>query len=174
MWPARQPALSNNRSIISMGSTTRPPPRRPGRRSRSPLRRMGDDGRHRGTLLVSTVSLVAAAVILGLQAVVFAIGALGGPAQASLRPDLREVRRPAARPGHREGTGAAAEVRTAGRLRVRGRRRRRIRHGPGRPRTDRHRLRADRRLPQRRLRHLPRLSALPARRAAASSRPSPA
>ena len=31
----------------------------------------------------------AAAVILGVQAVVFAIGAVGGPAQAPLRPDLR-------------------------------------------------------------------------------------
>jgi hypothetical protein len=31
------------------------------------------------TLLVSSVSLIAAAVILGLQAVVFAIGAVGGP-----------------------------------------------------------------------------------------------
>ena len=46
-------------------------------------------------LLVSAFSTLAAAILIGLQAVVFAIGAAAGPAKQPLRPDLRRVRRAA-------------------------------------------------------------------------------
>ena len=119
------------------------------------------------TLLVSAVSLVTAAGILGVQAAVFAIGAAGGPGSTPTA-GLRHAGRAAARTGHREGTGAAAEVRATGRARLRRRRRRRIRNGGWHARLDRHRVGPDRRIPQRRLRHLPGLSALPPGRASAS------
>ena len=67
-------------------------------------------------LVVSAFSTVAAAILLAVQAVVFAIGALRGPAPASVRPDLRHVRGAAAEPGHRTGTGAAVEVCPVGRV----------------------------------------------------------
>ena len=113
------------------------------------------------TLLVSGVSLIAAAVILGVQAVVFAIGASRGPRKHPYGLLFATLRRAPARPGHRAGTGAAAEVRPAGRLRLRRRRRRRLRRRCPAARPGRHRVRAGRGLPQRGLRHLPRLPALP-------------
>ena len=116
------------------------------------------------TLIAAAFSSIAAAVILGVQAVVFAIGARRGPASASLRPGLPAPRRSPSRTRHREGTRAAAEVRPVGRVRVRGGRRRRIRRRHSAARPGRHRLRALRGVPQRGLRHLPGLPDLSARR----------
>ena len=52
-------------------------------------------------LIVSGVSSLAAAVILGVQAVVFAIGAVGRAAPSSLRPGIRQTGRAAVGPGPR-------------------------------------------------------------------------
>ena len=61
-----------------MSSKTTGP--RPGRRPRTPFRRLGHHRRPGGhARSPRSFSPVAAAVILGLQAVVFAIGAVGGP-----------------------------------------------------------------------------------------------
>ena len=84
MWPARnQPYPRNNRSVTSddfRGSPTK---------TDSPSDQVDVRGPRFAawvttavlvlTLVVSSFSLAAAAVILGVQAVVFAIGALGGP-----------------------------------------------------------------------------------------------
>ena len=105
-------------------STIRPAPRWtsvvPGSRRGSPPR-AGDHadllGRQR----------IAAAVILGAQAVVFAIGAARAPRHPYGR--CSAPRPPRLGPGHRARTGAAVEVRPTRRLRVRRRRRHRLRRG---------------------------------------------
>ena len=79
------------------------------------------------TLIVSGVSPLAAAVILGLQAVVFAIGAVGGPRRHPYGLVFANRRGPAAGTGPRAGAGAAAEVRPIGRLGLRSYRRGRVR-----------------------------------------------
>ena len=50
-------------------------------------------------LLVSGINPLAAAIILGVQSVVFAIGAIARAATPSLRPGVRQTRRAAAESG---------------------------------------------------------------------------
>jgi hypothetical protein len=45
------------------------------------------------TLLLASISTTTAAIVLGLQAVVFATGAVRGPREHPLRPDLRDIGR---------------------------------------------------------------------------------
>ena len=74
------------------------------------------------TLILSTFSLPAATVVLALQAIVFAVGAVLGPKRRPVRPDLRQARRPATLAGQRTRTRGAAALRAVRRLRLRTRR----------------------------------------------------
>ncbi len=56
------------------------------------------------TLIVSSFSLTAAAVILGVQAVVFAIGALGGPRKHPYGLIFAKLIAPRLGPGHRDAS----------------------------------------------------------------------
>ena len=105
--------------------------------SAAPVRRVGDHRVLVVTLLVSAVSPVAAAVILGLQAVVFAIGALRGPRQHPYGLIFAKLVAPRLGPVTDREPVAAAEIRPTGRLRLRGGRRRRVRHRADRARRDR-------------------------------------
>ena len=118
-------------------------------------------------LIVSPISPLAAAIILGLQAVIFAIGAVGGPRRHPYGRVFANLVAPRLGPVTRARTGCAAEVRPTGRPDLRGVRRGRIRRR--RARWDyggrhRHRVRNGSGLFERGLRHLPGLPALPARR----------
>src|SRR3954471_6740916 len=141
---------------------------RPGRRSWAPVRGMGDHGGSGGH--VDRVQRQPGRGCRDPGSAGRRLRRRRGrwAAQAPVRADLRQARRSPSGPGHREGAGAAAQVRPAGRFWVRRRRRRRIRYGFGRPRADSDRIRFGRGFPQRRLRHLPWLPALPADRASAS------
>ncbi len=113
-------------------------------------------------LVVSAVSSVAAAILLGLQAVVFAIRSAGRPAQSSLRADLRHVVAPRLSPvTEREPVPPLKFAQTRG-PRVRRCRGRRLRPRGSSARCDRHCLRTFRRVPQRGVRYLPGLPALSA------------
>ena len=101
------------------------------------------------TLLVAAVSPLAAAVILGLQAVVFAIGARGRPTPAPVWADIRPCGGAAAGTGQRARAGTAAEVRPTCRPDLCRRRRSRIRRRRVLGRGHRRCGRAGGRLPQR-------------------------
>ena len=124
------------------------------------------------TLIISAVSPVAAAVILGLQAVVFAIGALGGPRRhpygrvfaAVVAPRLGPVTEREPVPPLKFAQLVGLIFAVGRRCRIRRRRTTAGRH--------RHRGRFGGRLPERGLRHLPWLPALPARCALSADRPS--
>ena len=114
------------------------------------------------TLIVSSVSLGAAAVILAVQAVVFAVGAVGGPRKHPyglifaklVAPRLAPVteKEPVPPLKFAQLVGFVfAVVGAAG-----------FGTGTRHPRADSDRIRFGRRVPQRRLRHLPWLPALPA------------
>ena len=122
------------------------------------------------TLILSTFSLPAATVVLALQAIVFAVGAVLGPKRSPYGQIFGKLVAPATLAGQRTRTRGAAALRAVRRLRLRTRR-----HGrfPGRVddrRHRRHRLRLVRGPAQRRVRHLPRLPDLSTRRKAAKYR----
>ena len=122
-------------------------------------------------LVVSAASPPAAAVILGVQAVIFAIGAVGGPRRHPYGRVFASRRGAPAGTGQGARTGRTAEVRPTRRSDLRGRRRYGIRRRRLPGRRHRHRVRAGGRLPERGLRHLPGLPALPAGRAHAAHVP---
>lgn len=111
----------------------------------------------------SAVSAVAAAAILGVQAIVFAIGAQRGPQRHPYGLIFRSLVAPRFDRSPRRNR-YPAEVRPTRRFGVRGGRCRRVRRRCPTARPDRHGLRARGGVSQRGLRHLPRLSDLSARR----------
>ncbi len=119
-------------------------------------------------LIVSAISPLAAAIVLGLQALVFAIGAVAGPRRHPYGQLFAKVVAPRLGPVKEREPVPPLEVRPTGRTDLRGRRRR-ADSPPVGPRgcggRHRHRFRAGGGLPECGLRHLPGLPALPARRA---------